>query len=464
MEEKDSEAIFAENQEEENEVLENSLDFPVQKSKLNQILSIVLVFNLSLVIILSVIVVILGLGIDVNKRFKKLEVKDPLVSSIESSEIYHVTEFKSENIVLSDMLNSKVHDMLEKYIIGLDADYTKLSNAIHFAKFSNTFDENIVNPIVKSYVITMKFEEMGKTSTLVINYNIDTRNLGIVTIDRVIKEDMMDAFKDVCKKIYNLDSPDLSNFVLYKEYMRVYSENLESSAVIKYDDIENYVTNNVLTSENLSNYYIIFKGEIDPTKPMLALTFDDGPYAPTTGRILDTLNKYGVKATFFVLGTRIDAYPDTIRKAIEQGCQIGNHTKNHMNLVSQSETVIREEINYVVRRLNEEFGYAPTVLRPPYGNRNDLVKAIAGMPLILWSVDTRDWESRNAESVRQEVLKYASDGEIILMHDIYASTADAVEMVVPELLKQGYQLVTVDELLKYKGKDVRAGDVIYNVK
>ena len=234
--------------------------------------------------------------------------------------------------------------------------------------------------------------------------------------------------------------------------MVIYDASFLSNAKVYYDKIEKLVTNKVLTKDNLTNYAELFKRVIDPEKPMIALTFDDGPNAATTERILNTLTKNNARATFFVLGYMIDSYPDTIKKIIEQGSQIGNHTKNHKNLNLENATTITNEINYVKNRVKEIANYDITVLRPPYGNANETVKSVANCPLILWNVDTLDWKSRNANSVYNETLNYVSDGAIILMHDIYSSTADAVERIVPALISKGYQLVTIDELFEYRGK------------
>lgn len=200
------------------------------------------------------------------------------------------------------------------------------------------------------------------------------------------------------------------------------------------------------------------RDDLDPKKPMVALTFDDGPYTPVTGKILNILKKYDAKATFFVVGSRVPQYEDMVKKAYEQGNEIATHTYNHADLTKLSTKKIKAEINKSSDVINDAIGCSFSVLRPPAGNINDKMRKVIKVPMIYWSVDTEDWRSRNAKSVLKE-CKSIRDGDIVLMHDLYPSTAEAVKKLVPRLVKEGYQLVTVDEMLYYKGIDAKAGKV-----
>lgn len=197
---------------------------------------------------------------------------------------------------------------------------------------------------------------------------------------------------------------------------------------------------------------------------MLALTFDDGPHSTYTNSILNTLEAYGAKATFFVLGSQAAANPAPIRRAAEIGCEIGSHTYSHPNLSASSAAVISREITNTNQAVSSILGKKPTLLRPPYGNFNQTVRSYAGVPLILWNVDTLDWKSRDAMKVSAHILSHAQDGNIILMHDIYPSTAEAVRMAVPELVRRGFKLVTVSELAATKGYTLSAGAAYYNLR
>ena len=201
---------------------------------------------------------------------------------------------------------------------------------------------------------------------------------------------------------------------------------------------------------------------IDPKIPAVALTYDDGPHPTVTHDILDVLEKYDARATFFVVGSRVPEYPDCVKRAAEIGCEIGNHTHNHKILTSATNSQITAEISKTNSLVKNITGKAPEIARAPGGSFNNRVKETVDMPLIQWSVDTLDWKHRNANSVISSVKSSTRDGSIILMHDLYTSTAQATETIVPWLISEGYQLVTVTELMQLKGIDMKDGSVYYS--
>lgn len=198
------------------------------------------------------------------------------------------------------------------------------------------------------------------------------------------------------------------------------------------------------------------------TDKLVCFTFDDGPYAPVTNKILDTLEKYNGRATFFVVGDRADTYSDEIIRASKMGCEIGTHTYSHVNLNSLSVPEMQEEIKKSCDAISKYTGKNVKVLRPPEGAANDTVKANVGMPMVLWSVDSRDWDYRNADKDYKTVMDNVFDGSIVLMHDLYPATADAVARLIPELAKQGYKFITFSELMKIRGVDVEPGEKYFS--
>ena len=203
--------------------------------------------------------------------------------------------------------------------------------------------------------------------------------------------------------------------------------------------------------------------KIDPAKPIVALTFDDGPSA-NTASILETLNEYGAHATFFMVGENVTAHPDRVKMVYDAGCEVGNHTVSHKNLNNLSKKEIKKEIEDNQADINAALGVTISCLvRPPYGNVNDNVRETCKHPMINWSVDTLDWKSRNADSVFEEVKKSTKDGSIILMHDLYGSTAEAVKKVVPWLVEQGYQICSVSEMFAARGVTLENGHVYNSV-
>lgn len=196
---------------------------------------------------------------------------------------------------------------------------------------------------------------------------------------------------------------------------------------------------------------------IDPNKKMVALTYDDGPHGTYTAQILDVLEKYDSRATFFVVGSRIESYPEQLKRAYELGCEIGSHTYSHINLPSYSDASIKSEMDKTDKLIKKYTGEAAPVMRPPGGATSSRSLAAVGKPAIMWSVDTRDWEHRNATRTVNHIKNNVYDGAIVLMHDLYSPTAQATKTIVPWLIDNGYQLVTVSELMYYRGINMRAG-------
>lgn len=202
--------------------------------------------------------------------------------------------------------------------------------------------------------------------------------------------------------------------------------------------------------------------KLDPSKPMVALTFDDGPDPKRTLKMIEILKKYGVVATFFDIGENMEKYPDVVKAEVEAGCDVGGHTYSHVNLNPLTEKEIKEEITKVEDAFRNATGKELKYIRPTYGNANSKVRAVIDRPIINWCVDSLDWKSRNADKVIEEIRKTKNfDGRIILMHVIYDSTLEAVDRLIPDLIKEGYQLVTVSELAEYKGFTLEEGKIYY---
>ena len=205
--------------------------------------------------------------------------------------------------------------------------------------------------------------------------------------------------------------------------------------------------------------YDAFEGQIiENDRPMIALTFDDGPNH-NTNRVLDILEKYNVKGTFFVLGSNIEGNEKIIKRMDNLGMEIGNHMYSHKLVTKLKDDHIISEIEKVDELVFDIVDRNPTLIRPSYGTINKRIKNLMDRPIITWNVDTLDWKYHNSKRIANRVLKDVDDGDIILMHDIYRATANSLEIVIPQLLKEGYQLVTVSELLYYKEISLDKGKV-----
>lgn len=191
--------------------------------------------------------------------------------------------------------------------------------------------------------------------------------------------------------------------------------------------------------------------QIDPSKPMVALTFDDGPYGPVGNQIMDSLAQYGGKATFFVVGDRVPSYKAEMQRMVAEGHEIGNHTYNHKYLTKLNGVQIQEQISKCSDAVEAVCGVRPALVRLPGGLKNNTVLANINAPIIMWSIDTLDWKTRNAGKTVNAVMGKVRDGDIVLMHELYSQSGAAAVEIIPRLTQAGYQLVTVSELAQYRG-------------
>ena len=187
-----------------------------------------------------------------------------------------------------------------------------------------------------------------------------------------------------------------------------------------------------------------------PDKPMVALTFDDGPNDTSSLTILDCLEAHNVVATFFEVGVNVAKYPEVVQREVEIGCEVGSHTYNHFVLGEQSYDYIVYDRKLCDEVFTSAIGFTPKIVRPPEGNVMGYALAIYSEPLIGWSIDTLDWLYKNTAGNVSTVKKAGNlDGQVILLHSIYPESAASVEPIVEYILEEGYQMVTISELLEY---------------
>lgn len=226
--------------------------------------------------------------------------------------------------------------------------------------------------------------------------------------------------------------------------------NLEINTNTK-DIVENKIIKNIESNEE---YDVYTNKKINKNKPMVALTFDDGPNANTT-KVLEILKKYNAKATFFILGTNIKGNENTIKNMQELNMEIASHMYSHKLITKLSDKEILAEIKKTDKLIYNITNKYPSLIRPSYGTSNKKIKRLLDRPIILWDIDTLDWKHHNSKRISTKILNKVDDGDIILMHDIYTATANSLEITIPKLQKKGYQLVTVSELFYYKNKELK---------
>lgn len=311
-----------------------------------------------------------------------------------------------------------------------------------FCSLINKHD--VINKIIKkeentySYLINYPYFNNDKVDNYVDNYLSERINTIIL--------DNGDLFID-----YDYDIKDNNIFIKFYEYVTKLNTIKENIYEINYDyELDHIIKKRVFEEDN---YDILNYTKSDK---MVAFTFDDGP-SYNTIKIVNTLVKYDSKATFFLVGNQVEKYAKTMDVLVKNGMDIGNHTYSHKELTKLRDKEILKEIDLTNEVIYNKTGIKPMFLRPSYGAMNKRIKKLSTMPIIVWNIDTLDWKYHNSNKIKDKILKYVSDGDIILMHDTYVATLNAVEMVIPELKKQGYKIVSVSELFKYKGVKPKLG-------
>ncbi len=201
--------------------------------------------------------------------------------------------------------------------------------------------------------------------------------------------------------------------------------------------------------------------KLDGNRPMVALTFDDGPHPKYTLEIIDALKRNNARATFFVVGSRAERYKEVIGNIRENGNEIGNHTYDHKELTKLSGGDITGELGRTTGILEHITGEKPVLTRPTYGSVNEKVRKYAGSPLVLWSIDTLDWKTRDTDKIVHQTMRNVKDGDIILMHDIYKTSAEAAGKILEKLNARGFDIVTVSDLYKERGISLQNGKEYY---
>jgi peptidoglycan/xylan/chitin deacetylase (PgdA/CDA1 family) len=191
--------------------------------------------------------------------------------------------------------------------------------------------------------------------------------------------------------------------------------------------------------------------QVHVDQPYIAMTFDDGPSAENTPRLLEMLKQRNIKATFFLIGQNVAANPDLVRRILAEGHEIGNHSWTHPQLSKLSDQRVSSEITKTQDAIKDASGFTPTLLRPPYGaitpRQREWIENQFGLSVILWSVDPFDWKRPGASVITQRILTQARPGAIILSHDIHKQTVDAMPATLDGLIRKGFKFLTVSQLI-----------------
>ena len=203
---------------------------------------------------------------------------------------------------------------------------------------------------------------------------------------------------------------------------------------------------------------------VETEKKQIAISFDAAWGNDDTQMLIDILKEYNVPATFFVVGSWVDKYPESVKALSDAGHQVQNHSNTHPHMPQLSKQQMRDELESCNSKIKAITGVCPTLLRPPYGDYNSRVLSLLDNPAILWSVDPLDWKYRNADTVCTNIVNGAHDGAIVLAHDIHSTTVDGVLMAIDKLQAKGYEFVTVNELFRRRGVSLEKGHTYSSCK
>lgn len=400
-----------------------------------------------------------------TKKEYKYEVKTLIEENINTyiAINYPKTNINKINKKIEKYINSSYENFLKeynnvtllnkKYELNIDYNYYNLNNkylSIIIYKHVSSTDDAYINNEIFTYVY-----ETNKRKKISFNQIITDAEKN--SINDLLTNLLLEKYGEITdlNKILSIDYDKL-NFSINNDYVTIYFEGKEISnltqEILSIDIPINYFEKlkNLKTTININPINISPTiNYIDINKPVVALTFDDGP-SKYTEEILKTLEEYDSNATFFVLGNKIEAYNDVISNMYKNGNEIGNHTYNHRWLTKLSPEEQREQITKTQEIIKKYTGYTPIYLRPTYGSVNQKLRNNTNLKIMLWNIDTKDWKYKSVDTIVNNALKNVKDGSIILMHDTYKRTSDAVKIIVPKLIENGYQLVTVSELQEIK--------------
>ncbi|MDN6731084.1 MAG: polysaccharide deacetylase family protein [Atopostipes suicloacalis] len=325
----------------------------------------------------------------------------------------------------------------------------------------------------KSYII-----DLNQNKRLELDDVFQLNDSSIEDIQHLIMDELHNSQQDVSRYIFDdmadevLKDPDNWKWSISREGLAMYFDDYEIAAgaagaikvEVPLNKIKRYLDEDFAKKlevkipdkesakkENENSEEAVLP--LDLQGKYVALTFD-GPHPEVTPRVLDTLKQHNTKATFFMLGIQAEYYPSIADQVDKAGHEIGNHTMNHQDLTTLGASEILKEAQQPNSIIEKATGEKLTLLRPPYGALNEDVKQIASdmsLPIIMWSVDSLDWKSRNAAAVNEVVMSNVAPGSIVLLRDIHSTTADALPQLLSSLKEQGYQMVTVCQLPEHMG-------------
>ena len=355
-----------------------------------------------------------------------------------------IIEENDNNLICINYPNTDYKKLNDIIKLDIDNIYNDFKN-----KYNNKDELNIDYKINEfDGFINILLDISLNSSNYVKTYFFDINNNNFLNINDIVDNNSIYQIKNNLVK-ENINIHYLDNYINKLPFfidndLNIYINSNNKTIRKNYSNIDYKIDLNIKNNYAKVNSYKINNKVLDINKKYVALTFDDGP-SIYTKEIIDTLKKHEVNATFFILGNKVKPYQELLNQSLNNGNILGNHSYNHKWLIKLNE----DELNNQIIKNNEEIklytGFTPTLLRPTYGSVNNKVKHL-NMDIVLWTVDTMDWKYRNVSTIVSRATKKLKDGDIILMHDIYKTSALAVDKIITEIKKQGFELVTIPEL------------------
>lgn len=355
-----------------------------------------------------------------------------------------IIEENDNNLICINYPNTDYKKLNDIIKLDIDNIYNDFKN-----KYNNKDELNIDYKINEfDGFINILLDISLNSSNYVKTYFFDINNNNFLNINDIVDNNSIYQIKNNLVK-ENINIHYLDNYINKLPFfidndLNIYINSNNKTIRKNYSNIDYKIDLNIKNNYAKVNSYKINNKVLDINKKYVALTFDDGP-SIYTKEIIDTLKKHEVNATFFILGNKVKPYQELLNESLNNGNILGNHSYNHKWLIKLNE----DELNNQIIKTNEEIklytGFTPTLLRPTYGSVNNKVKHL-NMDIVLWTVDTMDWKYRNVSTIVSRATKNLKDGDIILMHDIYKTSALAVDKIITEIKKQGFELITIPEL------------------
>lgn len=421
------------------------------------------VFKFLVAIIVIAIVFLIGCLVW-NNYLQPVEVPDLLSDSVEFGSVVNKEEGEKNYEAYIQKLDADELIALDvnSYIDNQLAEFKKENETIDRvapkdrAVYKNVIDTYKANDNIASVKITSIIKKVQEENynTTIKTFNYDVKEGKNISLDDIFKS----GYEQVLGNVYT------ENYVFKLKAIQFFSSTNTNNCT--YNSLKEYASSKVLTASNYDvsqeEYELLFSNVVDKNKKMVAITLDDGPHATNTQKILDILDAHNAKATFFMLGQNVVNNEEVVKNVYKRGNEIGIHTWDHKQLTKLSQDEIVSQVERTSDAIYKIIGKRPKLVRPPYGAINDTVKNSINYSLILWNIDSLDWKSRDEKQIVPLVMNSVQDGDIILLHDIHSTTVPAVEKIVSQLEEQGYQMVTVSQLLEAKGYDMSKTKVFYS--